>query len=597
MSVPPPRVFISYSHDSPEHKARVRQLGDSLKLKGLNVQLDTYQSDDPPERWPLWMERQLEYAQKVLLVCTETYSTRVKGEEVDGIGMGVCWEANQIYTELYLSQMKSNKFIPVLFDKSHRGFIPKPLRTHSFFVIEEDGTGFEKLLRHLLGRVNEPAPATGSIPDLALPQPLAPFILPDAATSPEETKPVNDEPIDQPLQPGTEESSEDAEARRLIPNKSPAQRFDLKELDWYDEADAGFFHGRDGDVKAIRTLLLDQPVTRLFGPSGVGKSSILRAGLIPDIRRLGFRAAVVRPFADPTVAIPRQISEQLLTKDSPALPSTLDLATLRRELAPALQAENARFLFLLIDQVEDVVSPLVPPDARERLVDFLQQVWQADQNQLPIVKVLITYRTDSDSRLGPLWQEVSGNPAGLPYHTVSGLTKEIAVRVIDDVAKQWDRPLPRPASELVEELAVESRTLDTSGNIFPPYLQMLLARLSAASEEESPGDDTEDASPIMPSSAGDLIGDYMRLRLKVLEERGGDFRKSRPILESLSRSSGQKLTLTLGEIAAEVRLTQDAVLQVVEALQESRLIRSAGPESYEIQHDRLAGCPESCCVA
>ena len=53
MSTASQRVFISYSHDSVDHRARVRQLGDSLKVQGLDVRLDTYEPEDPPEGWPL----------------------------------------------------------------------------------------------------------------------------------------------------------------------------------------------------------------------------------------------------------------------------------------------------------------------------------------------------------------------------------------------------------------------------------------------------------------------------------------------------------------------------------------------------------------
>ncbi|MBI1313317.1 TIR domain-containing protein [bacterium] len=97
------RILVSYSHDSPEHKARVRQIGDSLRRYGLDVRLDQYLNQDPLEGWPLWMEKEIELAQKVLLVCTETYLRRVRKEEVEGVGRGVCWEANLIYAELYES--------------------------------------------------------------------------------------------------------------------------------------------------------------------------------------------------------------------------------------------------------------------------------------------------------------------------------------------------------------------------------------------------------------------------------------------------------------------------------------------------------------
>jgi hypothetical protein len=45
-----PRVFISYSHDSPEHKQRVLALSDRLRNDGIEAELDQYQTR-PPQGW------------------------------------------------------------------------------------------------------------------------------------------------------------------------------------------------------------------------------------------------------------------------------------------------------------------------------------------------------------------------------------------------------------------------------------------------------------------------------------------------------------------------------------------------------------------
>ena len=46
-STPPPRVFISYSHDSDAHAARVLALADGLKLQGIGVIFDQYVDPAP----------------------------------------------------------------------------------------------------------------------------------------------------------------------------------------------------------------------------------------------------------------------------------------------------------------------------------------------------------------------------------------------------------------------------------------------------------------------------------------------------------------------------------------------------------------------
>ena len=53
-----PTVFISYSHDSPEHEDRVLELSDRLREEGIAANIDQYQTA-PPEGWQLWMEKEI----------------------------------------------------------------------------------------------------------------------------------------------------------------------------------------------------------------------------------------------------------------------------------------------------------------------------------------------------------------------------------------------------------------------------------------------------------------------------------------------------------------------------------------------------------
>ena len=50
----------------------------------------------------MWMERQIQAADFVLIVCTETYLTRVERREHAGRGRGALWEGILIYNEIYL---------------------------------------------------------------------------------------------------------------------------------------------------------------------------------------------------------------------------------------------------------------------------------------------------------------------------------------------------------------------------------------------------------------------------------------------------------------------------------------------------------------
>jgi hypothetical protein len=106
----------------------------------------------PPEPWPRWMDRQIEEADFVLVVCTETYLRRAEGREKPGSGLGVTFESVLIVQDLYDDGMWNEKFIPVLFEDVSPRSIPKPLRGYSRYRVDTED-GYESLLRHLR---NEP---------------------------------------------------------------------------------------------------------------------------------------------------------------------------------------------------------------------------------------------------------------------------------------------------------------------------------------------------------------------------------------------------------------------------------------------------------
>lgn len=87
------KVFISYSHDSDEHREWVLGLSERLRANGIETILDRYvRNGSPPEGWPRWMSNSLDETTYVLCVCTETYYRRFHGHEVPDKGKGVDWE-------------------------------------------------------------------------------------------------------------------------------------------------------------------------------------------------------------------------------------------------------------------------------------------------------------------------------------------------------------------------------------------------------------------------------------------------------------------------------------------------------------------------
>src|SRR5690242_11796755 len=134
-----PVVFISYSHDSREHRDKVLAFADRLRADGIDAQLDQY-TQFPPEGWIAHCARQIRRVDRVLIVCTEIYRRRWDGEEESGRGNGVRSEANLIRIYFYEDGSESSRFVPVLFDGATEAHIPGELKGLGRYRAEtEDG--------------------------------------------------------------------------------------------------------------------------------------------------------------------------------------------------------------------------------------------------------------------------------------------------------------------------------------------------------------------------------------------------------------------------------------------------------------------------
>jgi SEFIR domain len=145
-------VFISYSHDSPEHSDRVLALANALSNLGLEVRLDQFE-DSPEHGWPHWCEESLrpEIAKHVLIVCTPTYRDRVLAKVSFDEGRGVYWEGSLVHQYIY-DEKGNKRFIPVLIADVPEDSIPIPLRPFTRYRLNEfklDDQQFEALYRRL----------------------------------------------------------------------------------------------------------------------------------------------------------------------------------------------------------------------------------------------------------------------------------------------------------------------------------------------------------------------------------------------------------------------------------------------------------------
>lgn len=117
--------------------------------------IDQYVNGSPAEGWPLWMERQVEWADFVLVLGSDAYIRRYELREPAGVGRGVTWEGAIVRVDLYEAQGLNRKFLPALYDGDPGAVLPKPLRAHTHYRLPGD---YEKLLRVVTGQPAVVAP-------------------------------------------------------------------------------------------------------------------------------------------------------------------------------------------------------------------------------------------------------------------------------------------------------------------------------------------------------------------------------------------------------------------------------------------------------
>jgi serine/threonine protein kinase len=187
------------------------------------------------------------------------------------------------------------------------------------------------------------------------------------------------------------------QGRALAEGESP-----FPGLTAFQESDADRFFGRSRDLTRMVTRVRELPLTGIVGPSGVGKSSFIRAGVGPALKSgESWDVITLRPGRHPLAAL-ASVVERFTTRtlgQYPAQPGDHDqlvqrlrtepgyLGALLRTRASAMRSH----LLLFVDQFEELYT--LVPEVAERRAFTAALAAIADDTAAPL-RVVVSMRSD-----------------------------------------------------------------------------------------------------------------------------------------------------------------------------------------------------------
>src|SRR5665213_1028693 len=155
-----PKAFISYSHDSPDHKLWVLKLATDLRGKGVDVVLDQWDLVAGQDV-VMFMQKGISDADRVIMVCSSAYVSKSE----NGTG-GVGYE-RLIVTAEVVQSIDTTKFIPILRGNTPIKKTPSFLGPRLYVDFENDAdyeAALVQLAREIHGTPAIPKPPLGMNP-------------------------------------------------------------------------------------------------------------------------------------------------------------------------------------------------------------------------------------------------------------------------------------------------------------------------------------------------------------------------------------------------------------------------------------------------
>ena len=365
------------------------------------------------------------------------------------------------------------------------------------------------------------------------------------------------------------------------------------------DTDALLFFGREREIEIVVANLLAARLTVLYGPSGVGKTSLLRAGVARRLRELADRGSLGRGpdgavvvFSswpgDPVRALADAVAGEVRTvtgRDVPGPPASAGLADVVDHWSTILDGE----LFIVLDQLEELFVYHGAEHAPGSLLAELPEVIVRPRLR---AHVLFSLRDDALAELDAFGGSVPNlfaNVVRLDHLDRAAATAAILgpVGQFNDQAPEEGRVDVEP--ELVAAVLDQARTVDDPARVEAPLLQLVMERLWDV--ESARGSHELRASTLAElGGAGEIVREHLDRALAVLTDADQDVAER--IFEHLVTPSGTKISQLGSDLAQYARAPAQQVDPVLATLEHERILRQtdegAGGRRYEIFHDVLA---------
>lgn len=254
-----------------------------------------------------------------------------------------------------------------------------------------------------------------------------------------------------------------------------------KGLRAFGEGDTKDFFGRDQLISELVENLDRTRFIAVVGPSGSGKSSLIRAGVVPRLHDDGVFVATMVPGARPFDELERALL-RISPHADPAL--TARLTGSSNGIAQAVRSilgSSGRML-LVIDQFEELFTITTAP-LRDRFLDGLAELVDDDSNQ---VRVVVTVRADFydrpllHPRIGPLVRD--NTRAVTPLDAT-----ELELAITGPARRVGVEFEPALVADLVADAATNPGTLPLLQYVLTELYANRAARLVTASEYQAMG--------------------------------------------------------------------------------------------------------------